>query len=217
MTDKPEEPKNAGLEAEPTAPAVSDPTGPKTAPEPHPEPDPPEPEAELTRFQRFAGFVKEIDGFLLLFGLIVTASLSFLVDRRNQIDRHASASIAVIDNALQTVLTINQLESTTPDPNFEERLTTLRFLHYFGEYQVEPARVCLDLLIADVDRFSKGALPERSLGDGAPRLEPHEAIFADARQLKNRIGIWRAKERAFYAVVLPSHAYVFDSCFAPPE
>lgn len=167
------------------------------------------------RLRKFLRAIKEIDGLLLLIGLLATASISYLVDRRNTIDRHASASVAVIDQALQTVISITEFDTDEQRHDFSQRMTTLRFLHYFGEYQVDVARGCLDLLIADVSRFSKGALPERSVGGKDKILAPHLAIFEDARALKVRIAAWKAHERTPYAVIWASRDDLFDACFQP--
>lgn len=154
------------------------------------------------------------DGLLFLMGVMVTASIPFLVDRRNSIDRHASASIAVVDQALQTALNFSNGPTAG---TVEQQLTTLRFLHFFGEYQVEDARPCLDLLIADVDRLSQGALPERPTAAGGAPLTPHEALFEDALILKSRIRAWQQAHRVFSAAFLSPRTDFFATCFRPLE
>lgn len=139
----------------------------------------------------YFGVIKEIDGFLLLFFLVVTLLLTWDANRRSIVSDDVIASHIALDATLDAALNVTAAVSAgTANPaEIRTQLSTLRHRVASGANRVEDADDCIKRLVAHVDLLSRGRM-EAYTPDRQP-IGRDALIFNLAENLRGRLDAWR--------------------------
>lgn len=134
-------------------------------------------------------------GLLGLAGILLGLAIGIYFEDRRLVFEEASASIRVIDRAIEVAVEIGAVQSNghyTGAEQFEKEVESLILLYYLGESRVESAQPCLTLLVNDVIRLS-GDLIEGGSMPESPEviLPPYRLILAQAEGHKSKVIRWR--------------------------
>lgn len=134
-------------------------------------------------------------GLLGLLGILLGLAIGIYFEDRRLVFEEASASIRVIDRAIEVSVEIGAAQASghfLGAEQFDGEIESLVLLYYLGESRVEAAQPCLTLLVNDVIRLANDLIEGGSLpGNQEVILPPYRLILAQAESHKNRIVRWR--------------------------
>ena len=165
-----------------------------------------------SRWKQTLRAIKEIDGALLLLGLMLTVAISFVIYRKNRIDDNVYATHVVLDYGLETILA-QQIDGplTRDDPLHQKRMSVLKYRAYVGEYRVDPARRCVGELLTQIEDFGIDSVRVSYIADGTP-VQTGEYLIRKISNLRDRLNAWKWDKRWFLHGLKSSDSY-FEECF----
>lgn len=168
--------------------------------------------APVSRWKRTLQAIKEIDGALLLLGLMLTVAVSFVIDRHNRIDDNVYATHVVLDYGLETILA-QQIDGplTRDDLLHQKRMSVLKYRAYVGEHRVDPAKSCIGELLTQIEDFGIDTVRVSYTADGTP-IKTGENLIRKIANFRDRLNAWKW-DKQWFLRRLKSGDRAFDQCF----